>query len=413
MTRKLAFAPWLATPETTLVMDALDAVRPGASRFVGGCVRNAVMGRAADDIDIATQLLPQQTMAAAKAAGLAAHPTGIEHGTVTLVCKGKPFEVTTLRRDVCTDGRRAGVAFTEDWTEDAQRRDFTLNALYADREGVIHDPVGSGITDALGGRVVFIGDADRRIAEDFLRILRFFRFSAWYGRGPLDADGLAACARGLPGMGQLSAERVWKELKKLLAASDPREALAGMAAAGVHEAVWPMASRLDRLAALIGLEAEAFLAADPVRRVAAALPDLAAAQTFSVGMKVSNEERDRLCAAHKPVGRIVSFMSLREVRRTLYRLGLEAFLDQAALAWAEDRREKTTPQWRALMALAQGWQRPALPLTGAQVMAAGAPAGPLVGEVMREVEDWWIDADFIDDPLSIAERLKAVVQGLC
>lgn len=413
MTRKLSFAPWLTAPETKLVMEALDAVRPGASRFVGGCVRNAVMGRAADDIDIATQLLPEQTIAAAKAAGLAAHPTGLEHGTVTLVCQGKPFEVTTLRRDVSTDGRRASVAFTEDWTEDAQRRDFTLNALYADREGVIHDPTGAGVADALAGRVVFIGDADRRMAEDYLRILRFFRFSAWYGRGALDPDGLTACGRGVSGMGQLSAERVWKELKKLLAASDPRAALAGMAAAGVHEAVWPMAGRLDRLAALIGLEAEAFLPADPVRRVAAALPDLSAAQALCVRMKVSNEERDRICAAHKPAGRIVSYMSLREVRRTLYRLGAEAFLDQAAMAWADDGREKTTPQWRALMALAQGWRRPTLPLTGAQVMAAGTPAGPLVGEVMREVEDWWIDADFIEDPLSIAERLKAVVQGLC
>ena len=413
MTRKLSFAPWLTAPETVRVMDALDAARPGASRFVGGCVRNAVMGQAADDIDIATQLLPEQTVAAAKAAGLAAHPTGIEHGTVTLVCQSKPFEVTTLRRDVSTDGRRASVAFTEDWAEDAQRRDFTLNALYADRDGLIHDPTGSGVADALAGRVVFIGDADRRIAEDYLRILRFFRFSAWYGRGGLDGEGLAACARGVPGMAQLSAERIWKELKKLLAASDPRGALQGMAEAGVHAAVWPMASRLDRLSALIGLEAEAFLAADPLRRVAASLPDLVAAQALCGRMKASNEERDRLYAAHRPAGRIVSFMSLREVRRTLYRLGTEAFLDQAALAWAEDPRERATPQWRALMALAQGWRRPELPLTGAQVLAAGVPAGPLVGEVMREVEDWWIDADFIDDPLSIAERLKAVVQGLC
>ena len=413
MTRKLSFAPWLTAPETVRVMDALDAARPGASRFVGGCVRNAVMGRAADYIDIATQLLPEQTVAAAKAAGLAAHPTGIEHGTVTLVCQSKPFEVTTLRREVSTDGRRASVAYTEDWAEDAQRRDFTLNALYADRDGVIHDPTGSGVADALAGRVVFIGDADRRIAEDYLRILRFFRFSAWYGRGELDGEGLAACARGVPGMAQLSAERIWKELKKLLAASDPRGALQGMAEAGVHAAVWPMASRLERLSALIGLEAEAFLAADPLRRVAASLPDLAAAQALCGRMKASNEERDRLYAAHRPAGRIVSFMSLREVRRTLYRLGTEAFLDQTALAWAEDPRERATPQWRALMALAQGWRRPELPLTGAQVLAAGVPAGPLVGEVMREVEDWWIDADFIDDPLSIAERLKAVVQGLC
>jgi poly(A) polymerase len=413
MMRQLPFAPWATTPETARVMDALDAMRPGVSRFVGGCVRNAVMGKPADDIDIATQLLPQQTIAAAQDAGLGAHPTGIDHGTVTLVCQGRPFEVTTLRRDVSTDGRRASVAFTEDWVEDAQRRDFTLNALYADRQGVLFDPIGTGVEDALAGRVRFIGDADRRIAEDYLRILRFFRFSAWYGRGVLDKTGLLACQRGVPGMAQLSAERVWKELKKLLAASDPRGALDGMTSVGAHEAVWPMAGRLDRVNALIGLEAEAFLPADPLRRVAAALPDLSATQSFCLRMKASSDERERLCAAQKSVGRIVSHMSLREMRRTLYRLGAEAFLDQAALAWADDRREKTTPQWRALTALAQGWKRPVFPLNGAQVLAAGAPAGPLVGEVLREVEEWWIDADFVEDPLGIAERLKAVVQGLC
>ncbi len=412
MTQRLPYAPWLGAPETVAVMDALDAARPGASRFVGGCVRNALLGRTADDIDIATQLVPDEVAAAAQAAGLGVAPTGIEHGTVTVIAKGKPFEVTTLRRDVSTDGRRATVAFTDDWLEDAGRRDFTMNALYAERGGTLHDPTGRGVADGLAGRVVFIGDADRRIAEDFLRILRFFRFSAWYARGALDADGLAACARGVAGMRQLSAERVWKELKKLLAADDPRAALAGMEQAGVDEIVWPEATCTDSLSRLIALESNAFLPNDPLQRIAAALPDQIVARALCQRLKVSNDERARLVAAHADHGRIVSYLSMRELRRMLYRMGQEAFVDQAKISWAQDPRERATPQWRALIAFAQGWRRPEFALTGDQVIAAGVAPGPLVGAVMREVEEWWIDADFIDDPLSLAERLKAVAQGM-
>ncbi|MFZ4120133.1 MAG: CCA tRNA nucleotidyltransferase [Caulobacterales bacterium] len=412
MTATLAHVPWIKALETRAVMDALDQARDGASRFVGGCVRNGVLGLKADDIDIATQLTPPEVIAAVEAAGLKAFPTGIDHGTITVVADHKPFEITTLRRDVSTDGRRATVAFTTDWTEDAARRDFRLNALYADRDGVIFDPTGEGIADAKAGRIVFIGDAAQRLREDHLRILRFFRFSAWYGRGALDADGLAACAAQLESLADLSVERVWKELKKLVAAPDPRAALSAMTAAGIDPLVWPQASRLDRLHALINLEADAFLPGDGLQRIAAALPDAEAARALSAALKLANDERDRLVGAHTHGGRVVSFMSLLEVRRVLYRIGQEAFLDQVAMAWADDGREKTTPQWRALMALAQGWTRPTFPLTGAQVISAGVAPGPLVGEVMREVESWWIDADFISDPLSIAERLKAVVQGL-
>jgi poly(A) polymerase len=393
-------------------MAALNAAQPGASRFVGGCVRNALLGQAADDIDIATQLTPERVMAAAAAAGLQVVPTGIEHGTVTVIAAGAPFEVTTLRRDVSTDGRRATVAFTTDWAEDAARRDFTLNALYADQEGTIHDPTGKGVADALAGRVVFIGDADRRIAEDYLRVLRFFRFSARYAKAGLDAEGLSACGRSAEGLRQISAERVWKELKKLLSADDPRAALVGMQSSGVAAAIWPEAGRIDRLHAMIDLEAGAFLAPDPLQRIAAALPDQTAAGALCQRLKASNDERERLVAAHSNAGRIVCYLSMRELRRLVYRLGQQAFIDQAKIAWADDPRERTTPQWRALIAFAQGWKPPHFPLTGEQVMAAGVPPGPQLGAVMREVEAWWIDADFIDDPLSLAERLKAVVQGM-
>ncbi len=217
-------ADWLTAPQTLAVVAALEAARPGGVRFVGGCVRNCVMGRAVDDIDIATQLEPAQTITALKTAGLRAIPTGIEHGTVTAIVDHVPFEITSLRRDVETDGRRAVVAFTQDWAEDAQRRDFRMNALYAAPDGEMFDPVGGGYEDAMAGRVIFIGDADQRLREDYLRILRFFRFNAWYG-AELDQDGLAACTRQAAGLSQIARERVWKELKKMLAAPEPATAM--------------------------------------------------------------------------------------------------------------------------------------------------------------------------------------------
>lgn len=406
------FAAFLQARETHAVMAALDAAGGGQSRFVGGCVRNALMGREIDDIDIATQLEPEAVISAAQRAGLSAIPTGLDHGTVTVVCEHVPFEVTTLRRDVSTDGRHAQVAFTKDWSEDAARRDFRLNALYADEDGNVFDPTGEGVSDALAGRVVFIGDGDARLREDYLRILRFFRFSAWYSNGALDPGGLHSCARMKEGLSLLSAERVWKEFKKLFAAPDPRAALQAMAETGVLGLIAPQATRADRAAALIGLEADRFLPHDALTRIAALLSDEAAARAFGVAMKAANEEKARLSAALGATPAIVSYLSLRDVRRALYALGRETFEDRVKLAWAADGRTKVEPQWRALLALAAGWERPALPLSGQDVMDAGVAAGPLVGAVMREVEAWWIDADFTDDKLSVVERLKAVAQGM-
>lgn len=409
---KIRGASWLVAPETIAVIEALDAARPGASRFVGGCVRNTLIGQPVDDIDIATQLLPDAVIAAAKAAGLAAVPTGIEHGTITVICNHRPFEVTTLRRDVTTDGRRATVAFTEDWNEDAQRRDFRLNALYADADGTVHDLTGGGVEDAKAGRIIFIGDAETRLREDYLRILRFFRFSAWYGAGALDARGLAACAALKDGLKTLSAERVWKELKKLCAAPDPAPALKAMDQNGILALAAPQATDLMRALRVIAIDDEYLLPPEGLLRIAALLGDEAGARAFARDMKASNDERGRLVAALGRTPRIVSYMSMREVRRGLYLLGAQTFVDRARLAWAEDTGARAGPQWRALLALAGGWVRPHLDLTGDEVVAAGVPPGPKVGAVMREVEAWWIDADFPDDKLSIVERLKAVAQGL-
>jgi len=411
MSASITHAAWLKAKETQTLMTALEAARAGGSRFVGGCVRNTLMGREVDDIDIATQLTPPEAIAVAAKAGFAAHPTGIEHGTITVVVNHKPFEVTTLRRDVSTDGRRATVAFTKSWEEDAQRRDFRMNALYADASGAIHDPTGGGLDDTRTGRVIFIGDAHMRIREDYLRILRFFRFNAWYARGPIDPHGLSACADLVAGLDALSVERVWKEVKKLLAAPDPRPAYEGMDAIEVRPRVLPELANHTRLDALMALEVDLMLQVDPMTRVAAALRDQDSAKALARRLKLSNEERDRLVAALGDDVKLTSFMSLREMRRAIYKLGNEAFRDRVMLAWAASGGDKAQA-WRALTAHAQMWKPPSLPLTGDEVMAAGVPAGPKVGIIMREVEDWWIDADFPDDKLSVIERLKAVVQGM-
>jgi len=411
VTTSIAHASWLKAAETQALIAALETARPNGSRFVGGCVRNTLMGREVDDIDVATQLTPDQVTDVCTKAGFAAHPTGIEHGTVTVVVNHRPFEVTTLRRDVSTDGRRATVAFTEKWDEDAERRDFRMNALYADGAGAIHDPTKGGLDDVRAGRVIFIGDAHTRLREDYLRILRFFRFNAWYAKGPLDPHGLAACADLIEGLDTLSVERIWKEVKKLLAAPDPRAAWEGMTAIEARARALPELSNEKRLDALATLEVDLMLNVDPMIRVAAALTDQESAGALARRLKLSNEERDRLVAALGSEVKITSYMSLREMRRAIYKLGNEAFRDRVMLAWAGAGGEKAQ-QWRALVAHGQMWTPPRLPLSGDEVMAAGVPAGPKVGVVMREVEDWWIDADFPDDKLSVIERLKAVAQGL-
>ncbi len=383
------------------------------ARFVGGCVRNAVLKRPVGDIDIATTLTPDEVIAALAAGKIKAVPTGLDHGTVTAVAAGKPFEITTLRRDVSTDGRRAVVAFTTDWDEDARRRDFRFNALYADSEGRIFDPTGAGLADARAGAVVFVGEARQRIAEDALRILRFFRFRAWYGRGEPDAEALSACADLRGAVTGLSAERVAKELLALLAAEDPRAALRLMAAAGVLALVVPESEGLARLESLVAIETETLFSEDALLRLAALLPaDPAAGLALARRLKLSNADRDRLAAALGAEPPLVSWMSPRETRKAVWRLGAATFCDRVMLAWASSERAAAATQWRALLPMAQTWPRPVFPLDGREVEAAGVPQGPTVGKVLGEVESWWVDHDFPDDKLSVIERLKAVVQGM-
>ncbi|HUJ04396.1 MAG TPA: CCA tRNA nucleotidyltransferase [Rhizomicrobium sp.] len=398
---------WMRAGPTRAVIDALG----GNARFVGGCVRNALIGEAVGDIDIATPLRPADVMQRLQAAGIEAIPTGIEHGTITAISSGKPYEITTLRRDVSTDGRRAVVAFTSDWVEDAQRRDFTMNALYASADGEIADYVG-GAADLTYGRVRFVGDPVTRIREDYLRILRLFRFHAWYGKGELDAGALKASAFEKSGLAKLSGERIAKEMLHLLEAENPAPVLRVMAASGILAEIFPMAVNVARLEKLTAVDAQNFFAPDPVLRLATLLPDdAAAARALAERWKLSNADRVRLEEVLGGREKIVSYLSIREVRKLLYLLGPKAFKDRVFLRWAEDSKDSNSMQWRALLALADAWVRPDFPLTGRDVMAAGVPEGPLVGRVLSEVESWWIDADFTEDEFSLAERLKAVVQA--
>ena len=405
---------WMTLPATGAVIDALEAKGfAGCARFVGGCVRNTLLKTEIDDVDIATTLTPDQVTQALEAAGIKVVPTGVDHGTVTAVSQGRPYEITTLRKDVSTDGRRAVVAFTKSWAEDAQRRDFRLNALYADADGRLFDPTGEGIADCLAGRIVFVGDPMTRIREDYLRILRWFRFHAWYGKGDPDQAALTAC-KALKGMlSGRAAERTQKEILKLLAAEDPRAALRLMAATSVLSAVLPQVKALTRFEQLVAIQTEQLFETDAEIRLAALLPDDAVvARDTAERLRLSNALKDRLIEAAGKEPRIVSWMSPREARRAVYKVGLRAFTDRVKLAWAASTRPSTTSQWRGLLALAQTWTPPAFPLTGDEVLAAGVPKGPMVGEVMREVEEWWIDQDFMDDKLAAVERLKAVAQGM-
>ena len=392
---------WLTASATRSVLAALEAAGgPGCARFVGGCVRNALMGREIDDIDIATTLKPEETERAIRAAGLKAVPTGIAHGTVTAVAERQPFEITTLRRDVSTDGRNATVAFTDDWAEDAARRDFRLNALYADGEGRVFDPTGHGVADAATGRIVFVGDPGTRIREDYLRILRFFRFFAWYGRGEPDAAGLDACRDLAPGMTRLSAERVSKELMKLLAATDPRPAMAAMEKTGVLAQVLPEAGPLTLFDVIVDLSD------DPVVRLMTLFPvDAEAMWRASERLRFPNAARDRLVGSALAAPVVSLDMSDAQARAAVYRQGGRAVADALMRlhAAAPGRGEAAM----RLLAVANGWVRPRLPVGGKEVARLGLEPGPETGRLLKAFEDSWIAADFPSE--GHAERLAALV----
>jgi poly(A) polymerase len=397
---------WMTAPETVAVMTALVE-----GRFVGGAVRNALLGVPVVDIDIAVPMPPAETMARLTAKGIKVIETGLDHGTVTALAGTHAFEITSLRRDVETDGRHAVIAFTDDWAEDAARRDFTLNALYATATGEIFD-YATGVEDLIAGKVRFMGDARARIAEDYLRVLRLFRFHAWYGKGEIDAEGLRAAAEAKDSLKTLSAERVQKELLRLLEAGNPSPVLRMMAATGILSTLLPGALQLSRLERLAEIDADNLSTRDGVLRLAALLPDDSdGAHAAADALKLSNADRTRLEQALGGAG-LTAALSAKDARLLVYRLGVARFRDKVLLAWAGAPKGANALPWRMMLRMAETWERPRFALTGLDVMQAGIAEGPDVGRVLAKVEDWWAGGDFTANEAAVREKLKSVIDGL-
>jgi poly(A) polymerase len=399
-TFNLPDAGWLAAPALARALEVLDGDGETA-RVVGGAARNALMGLPLSDIDIATTATPEEVLRRAAAAKLKAVPTGIEHGTITLVIDGKPFEVTTLRQDVETFGRKARVAFGRDWKADAERRDFTMNALSISRDGVVHDYVG-GLADLKANRVRFIGDPARRIAEDYLRILRFFRFHASYAHGPPDPAGLHACIVAREGLRTLSRERVRLELMKLLVAPHAVATLATMAEAGLIELLLGGVPMLASFANMVKVEAAMALPPDAVRRLGALGALITEdAERLWQKMRLFNAEHERLSAMADGWWRVAPALGEAPERALLYRLGPTHYLDRVLLAWTRACEGAADPAWRDLATLPQRWIAPAFPLRAADFTARGLARGPALGEALRAAEAAWIAAGFPQDKAAL------------
>ena len=380
----IALEPWMTEPATRAVFEALGH---GTARFAGGPVRDALLGRAVADIDIATLLTPEEVMRRLATACISVVPTGLAHGTVTAIVPPRHFEITTLRRDVETFGRHARVVFTGDWREDAARRDFTMNALYLDEDGTVFDFVG-GLADLRAGRVRFVGDARQRIREDVLRLLRFYRFYAHYGRGPADQEAREAACALTDLLPTLSAERVAAELKKLLGAPDPVASLALMREDGVLAVILPEAHALERLAALVTFEP----APDSVRRLGALVAtDAASAERVARRLKLKTAERDRLAALASPPWPVELAADERAQRPALYHLGAPLYRDLVLLRAAE---RGDGARARALLAFTETWRPPRFPLRGSDVTSRGVAPGPEVGRLLAAIEAWWEAGDF-------------------
>jgi poly(A) polymerase len=383
------------------------------ARIAGGAVRNALTQESISDVDIATTCLPDEVTRRAEKAGMPVIPTGILHGTVTVLSGGEPYEVTTLRADIETDGRHAKVEFGRDWQDDAERRDFTMNALYAKPDGTIIDLIG-GIADIKSRAIRFIGDAEARIREDHLRILRFFRFFAWYGSGRPDAEGLKACARLKETLLDLSVERVWMELKKLLSAPDPSRALLWMRQAGVLSVAVPESEKwgIDAVHALVAAGRDLGWRPDPMLRLTAIIPPrVERVEELATRLKLSTAERERLehwAAAQLPQHDLDSQMFARLLYRSK-RKGVEdkirlALADARSKAIGDDTQMIRAAGYSRLLDFAENWEQPQFPVAGADLIANGMKSGPQLGARLKALEEKWVDSGF---SLTKTELLKS------
>jgi poly(A) polymerase len=402
-------ADWLRDGALATLLALLDSDGEEA-RVVGGAVRNTLLAEPVGDVDIATTATPDAVIARVEAAGFKAVPTGIEHGTVTVVAEGRPHEVTTLREDVETDGRRAKVAFGRDWRRDAERRDFTMNALSASRDGTIHDYVG-GLDDLEARRVRFIGDPATRIAEDYLRILRFFRFHAAYGRGALDPAGLSACIAARAHLDRLSRERVKMEMFKLMVAIHAVPVLAVMSEAGLLPSVLAGVPRLASFSNMTKIEAALGLGPDPVRRLGAlALFIVEDADRLRERLRLANAEHERLRAMADGWWRISAASAEQDGRAALYRLGRERFTDRVLLAWTRSPAGIADTTWHQLARLPERWKAPDFPLKAADFLRRGVARGPALGTALRAAEEVWIAADFPTEAADVAAIADAAAR---
>ena len=403
----ISSAEWLNWPETQKVFEAIGG-GTDALRAVGGAVRDALLGREVKDVDLATPMLPEDVQQRAEAAGLKVVPTGIEHGTVTVIVDGRPFEITTLRKDVETFGRHAKVTFTDDWHEDASRRDFTINALYADANGVLFDPL-DAIDDVMGRRLRFIGDARARVQEDYLRILRFFRFSAELNSDKFDETSLRACIQERAGLKKLSSERVQAELLRLLRAPGASRALGAMFDYGLLVGVLGSVPQLKRYDCLVAIEAELQLEPDAILRLAAlALWTPFDAERLFDLLRLSNADKSKLEAAAE-FGSIVADIYDGDILWGLYQRGRDDFMSAALLAWAATGAPPGDPLWRGMIARISELEIPEFPVSGADIMDIGVTEGPAVGELLNALEVHWMASGFEvskRDLLEFARELK-------
>jgi poly(A) polymerase len=398
---------WMIQGPARIVYDALERAR-GQPRFVGGCVRDGLLGRAIRDIDVATVLPPPSVIAAAQAAGLKYAPTGLEHGTVTVIAEHVGIEVTTLRRDVETDGRHARVDFTGDWREDAARRDLTINALSADIDGAIYDYF-DGLRDLRAGRVRFVGDPGARIREDYLRILRFFRFHADYAAGDLDPRALAATTDHRDHLKSLSGERLRQETLKLMTARRGAETWRAMLEAGIVAAYLPQATSSDRLAGLAKLESALRIVPDAIRRLGA-LTVTGSAASVAQTLKLSNAERGRLTLITGPRAEFPAG-DAGAVRRLIYEIGNAGALDLLLVDWTGHAPDDLmAPDWQRAYEIVRDWPRPQFPLSGRDAMVLGMKPGPELGQALRAVEEWWIAGDFAGGRGRCLDALKRQIE---
>ena len=405
------FSLILEQNDVAQVFDLFETYQKNSIFVVGGAIRDALLNREITDIDFATPLEPKTITEILNKENIKFIDVGINHGTVTAIINERKFEITTFRNDIFTDGRHAQVSFSNSLEEDALRRDFTINAMYLDKSGNLIDPT-DGKKDLENKVVRFIGNPDERIKEDYLRILRYFRFLALFGDISPDAEVMKTISANLDKLSVVSKERQWNELKSILTLTAPNNAISAMSEIGLLDDYFNGIGINDAFVNLIEIESKISFSIDPILRLSTLIENsLDKANTIIKKLPLSKSESTdllKLCTLNK---KVVSYMSMKEVRYLLYLLGRDGFQKQILVTWAKDANNKNEVNWRSLYEVAQSWEKPSFALTAKDVINMGISQGPMVGDILKEVEDWWAENDFIDDKFSLIERLKAIVQS--